>query len=206
MINPFETSLVGGIAYRAYLVACHVAGLWRAVPSLDVDRCREKAMEAGRVCRTAGFAPIYCLLADMSLPSGAKRLALWDYASGKIVFSALVSHGSGSEDTRGLDSTRSAPRFSNVAGSRLSSLGVYRIAEKYTGKYGLSYRLDGLQNTNDAARRRAIVLHAYDCIPDYTVYPGGIAESAGCPAVSRRTMRRVDSLSIEHRAALYIFE
>ena len=155
-------------------------------------------------CLAENFRPRYCLLADMSLHSGIKRLAVWDYLSDSVLFTALVSHGSGSKRTRGSDRTRTAPRFSDTEGSLLSSTGVYRIAEKYEGKYGTSFRLDGISETNTQARRRAIVLHSYDCIPDFEIYPHGTPESAGCPAVSPRTLRRLIPL-LQSPAALYIY-
>lgn len=52
--------------------------------------------------------------------------------------------------------------FSNIKGSRMTSLGNYRIAEKYVGGWGKSYRLDGLDKSNSNARIRNIVLHTTD--------------------------------------------
>lgn len=204
MINPLRTSASGIAAYRLRLAAYRLAGIFIKKPSLDSSSCRARAAEAMTACLADGFEPHYCLLADMSLHSGVKRLAVWNYSAGNILFTALVSHGSGSDLTRGTDGTRCAPRFSDTEGSLLSSVGVYRIAERYEGKYGTSFRLDGISDTNRNARSRAIVLHAYDCIPDFEIYPHGTPESAGCPAVSRRTLHRLDAL-LQSPAALYIY-
>ena len=57
------------------------------------------------------------------------------------------------------------------------------ISEKYKGQFGLSYRLDGLDETNSNARKRAIVLHRLDCVPDIE-QKNEICLSWGCPMVS----------------------
>lgn len=204
MINPLKTSASGRAVYRLCSIGYGIAGLFLKKPSLDSSTCPRRAAEVMRACFEKGFEPRYCLLADMSLHSGVKRLAVWDCRAGKVLFTALVSHGSGSEDSRGMDFTRSAPRFSDTEGSLLTSLGVYRIAERYEGRYGTSFRLDGISATNANARSRAIVLHAFDCVPDFETYPHGTPESAGCTAVSRKTLRRLVPL-LQSPAALYIY-
>jgi hypothetical protein len=53
--------------------------------------------------------------------------------------------------------------FSNASGSHQSSLGLMKGAETYTGTYGESLRLDGLEpGYNDNIRDRAIVLHPWN--------------------------------------------
>jgi len=90
----------------------------------------------------------------------------------------LVAHGSGSELT---DSDSLV--FSNVANSYQSSLGKYRIGGKYTGNFGKSYKLHGLDDSNDNAFKRYVVLHPYLAVPDdEQKYP--IMLSLGCPMVS----------------------
>ncbi len=91
---------------------------------------------------------------------------------------ALVTHGSGSE--RGGDSLY----FSNVPGSSCSSLGKYKIGHAYQGKFGLAYKLYGLDASNSKAFERFVVLHGHDCVPNDEVYPIGICESLGCPTVA----------------------
>lgn len=92
--------------------------------------------------------------------------------------SFLVSHGQGSDP----DHDGIADTFSNVSGSKMTSLGSFVTAETYYGKHGLSLRLDGLDADNSAARDRAIVIHGADY-----VYGGGkkIGRSWGCPALER---------------------
>lgn len=73
---------------------------------------------------------------------------------GKVEYSWYTSHGSGSGPVQ------EAVRFSNTPSSHMSSLGVYKTAEVYQStKFGRALRLDGLDDTNSNARRRAIVFH-----------------------------------------------
>ena len=53
------------------------------------------------------------------------------------------------------------PSFSNKEGSRCSSLGAFKIAEKgYSTTVGLRFALDGLDDSNSNARRRNILIHS----------------------------------------------
>ena len=92
---------------------------------------------------------------------------------------ALVAHGDGSEGGK----VNGNLKFSNIDGSHCSSLGKYVIEEKYNGKFGMSYRLTGLDETNSNARARAIVLHRLSCVPDVE-QKQDICLSFGCPMVS----------------------
>ena len=75
--------------------------------------------------------------------------------------------------------------FSNTVDSKQSSLGMFATAETYTGKNGLSMRLDGLEHgINDAARERYIVLHGADYVSEAHIEAfGRLGRSWGCPAV-----------------------
>jgi hypothetical protein len=50
--------------------------------------------------------------------------------------------------------------------------------------YGFSYRLLGLDSTNNKALERAIVLHGHSCVPDKEADAYPICFSYGCPMVS----------------------
>ena len=56
----------------------------------------------------------------------------------------------------------------------------------------VNYVLHGLDKSNSRALERQIVLHSWDRIPKEAVYPGGVAEGWGCPAVNDEFMRRLD--------------
>ena len=118
-------------------------------------------------------------LIDFSIPSSKFRFFIIDLKTGKILQKALVAHGDGSEDGK----VNGTLKFSNTDGSHCSSLGKYVIEEKYKGKFGMSYRLTGLDETNSNAKSRAIVLHRLSCVPDVE-QKEEICLSFGCPMVS----------------------
>ncbi|WP_228453671.1 murein L,D-transpeptidase catalytic domain-containing protein [Chryseobacterium aquaeductus] len=111
--------------------------------------------------------------------SGKYRYFVYDLKNDKILQRAMVSHGSGS-----VISQSDQLKFSNVEGSYQSSLGKYEIRESYTDKFGKSYRLQGLDSTNNNAMQRAIVLHSYDCIPNQESDQKACL-SLGCPMLSK---------------------
>lgn len=102
-----------------------------------------------------------------------------------------MSHGSGSTKSH----VRSAyAHLSNEDGSHLSSVGRALIAERYEGRYGVAYRLDGLDATNSNLRPRCVVLHGWEHTTSYPIWPRATVGSFGCPVLSRRRMAEVDAL------------
>ncbi|TVR50506.1 MAG: twin-arginine translocation pathway signal protein [Puniceicoccaceae bacterium] len=120
---------------------------------------------------------------DLDQHSGQRRFYLLDTVTGRID-RLLVSHGRNSDP----DHTGFAQDFSNRPGSRMTSLGFYRVAEPYHGKHGYSVRLDGLEPLNSLARPRAIVIHAADYVDEEA---GRAGRSWGCPAVDDRWIDEV---------------
>lgn len=120
-------------------------------------------------------------LIDMKIPSGKFRLFLYDLNNDSIKERGLVAHGSGSVYSE--DSLE----FSNIPNSYQSSLGYYKIGQSYSGNFGKSYKLHGLDKTNNKAFQRYVVFHPYSCVPD-TEQDFPICESLGCPMVSNRFM------------------
>lgn len=119
-------------------------------------------------------------LLDMRLPSQNYRFFVLDIKKDSIVENGLVAHGSGSVMGDSLV-------FSNIPESYQSSIGNYKVGAKYTGSFGKSYKLHGLDKTNNNAFKRYIVLHPYSCVPDeQQEYP--ICESLGCAMVSDNFM------------------
>jgi hypothetical protein len=115
---------------------------------------------------------------DYSLPSNEPRLWVIDVSTHEILHHELVAHGEGSGSTM-------AVAFSNSVGSHQSSLGLFRTDEVYSGTYGYSLRLSGLEpGVNDNARNRAIVMHGFaDISRAFADKWGTIATSWGCPAL-----------------------
>lgn len=114
----------------------------------------------------------------MSLPSGQNRFFVYDLQNDSIITASLVAHGCG--DAR----FSFTPKFSNKKESGCTALGKYRIGKSYTGRFGLAYKLYGLDSTNSNAFNRNIVLHSYSCVPGLETYPYPICNSRGCPMVS----------------------
>lgn len=119
----------------------------------------------------------YCFLVDMSVPSGEYRFFVYDLKGDSTLVSGLVTHGSGKDTT-------SAVRFSNQPESNCTSIGKYKIGNAYNGKFGLAYKLYGLDKTNSNAFNRFVVLHSHACVPLMEVAPQKICESWGCPTVA----------------------
>ncbi len=80
------------------------------------------------------------------------------------------------------------------------------IAERYTGSYGIAYRLDGLDTTNNMMRRRCIVLHGWRHTSSRPIWPLPTVGSWGCPVLSDDAMHRVDAILQSHsNVILYSF-
>lgn len=121
--------------------------------------------------------PRYWAIVDFGQHSKKKRLYVFDTEANNFA-QYYVAHGKGSD----VDHNGMAESFSNVPGSKKSSLGIYRCKEHYgSEKHGLSMRLNGLENTNSEARDRAIVFHRADYVSDKFVTDNGkIGRSEGC--------------------------
>lgn len=114
---------------------------------------------------------------DLSLSANENRFFIIDLKTTKIIHKSKVAHGRNSGD-------EFAKYFSNKIGSYQSSLGFYKTAETYKGKHGLSLRLDGLENSNNNARERAIVIHSADYVNDSFIKDNGrLGRSLGCPSL-----------------------
>jgi hypothetical protein len=131
-------------------------------------------------------APPTLTVIDYSLPSARPRLWVFDLRSGQLLFKELVAHGRNSGG--GV-----ATHFSDLMGSRQSSLGLFRTAEPYVGHNGYSLRLDGLEpGFNSQARARAIVMHGAKYVdPAAARASGHVGRSWGCPALRAAIARRV---------------
>lgn len=115
---------------------------------------------------------------DFKIPSGKFRFFVYDLKNDQVLTKGLVAHGEGSEVEGSTDLV-----FSNVEGSHQSSLGKYEIANSYEGNFGKSYRLKGLEKSNNLAMKRYIVLHPYICVGDREIESPSCL-SLGCPMVS----------------------
>ena len=119
-------------------------------------------------------------IADFARPSTLPRLHFANLENG-TVRSFLVAHGRGSDPEHSVF----LQNFSNQYGSEATSRGAYLTAEWYSGKYGTSIRLVGLDGDNSAALPRAIVMHpAAYATEEHIVKFGKLGRSEGCFAMS----------------------
>lgn len=142
---------------------------------------REQAIEA--LDRHAWSIPhrdrIY--IVNFTQHSAQPRLFELDVVSGEARM-FHTAHGVGSDPFH----SGYAHGFSNIVDSNASSLGVYRTAGQGWGmRHGDNVLLDGLEDTNNAARDRAIIVHSADyCEPEWLEREGKLGRSFGCFATS----------------------
>ena len=119
-----------------------------------------------------------CFLIDMKIAPGKNRFFVYDLKKDSIINKGLVTHGGGSQ------TQTDELSFSNIANSKATSIGRYKIGNEYSGKFGRAFKLYGLDKTNSNAFNRFVVLHSHSCVPEQEVYPGAICTSFGCPTVA----------------------
>lgn len=136
---------------------------------------------------------------DFSLSSTKERLWVINLIEQKIIYRTLVAHGQESGNLY-------ANKFSNIPSSHQSSLGFYITDKVYTGKHGISLRLDGVEKgINDKARERAIVMHSADYVSyDFIEKHGRLGRSFGCPAIPIEKHEKIIRL-LAGRSCLYIY-
>jgi len=143
-----------------------------------IVRLKQKARSFKLYNKGTDYDTGYCFLVDMRIASGKKRFFVYNLEKDSIEADGLVTHGSGS------DKGAAELYFSNIPNSNCTSLGKYKIGGSYNGKFGLAFKLHGLDRTNSKAFERFVVLHAHGCVPEEEVDPSPICESWGCPTVS----------------------
>ena len=161
--------------------------LERLAPDVS-PRAVEAALTALGRLRAAG-APVrsdVLAVLDFSKPSSQHRLFVFDLIHSRVLFEELAAHGRNSGDNQ-------AVRFSNAASSLMSSLGVFLTRGTYTGKHGLSLRLEGLEKgINDNTLKRGIVIHPAAYVSEALAKSKGrIGRSWGCPAIRPEISRQL---------------
>jgi len=127
-------------------------------------------------------------LVDMRIPSGKNRFFVYDLEKNQVIDQGLVAHGSGSET-----GVKGMLKFSNMPNSNCTALGRYSIEKCYKGMFGKAYKLNGLEETNCNALKRAIVLHHYSAVP-YEEQDYYISNSHGCPMVNEQFFKRIEKI------------
>lgn len=176
---------------------------------ISYERIKKHAQAARLFCQQNGLDRKLCILADMQVHSGKRRMVVWDFTKDTVIASGLVSHGC-SDNPWGKDGSKEKPAFSNAFDSHCSSLGKYKLGERGYSSWGIhvKYLMHGLEATNNNALKREIVLHGWDAIPNHEVYPDGTPEGWGCPAVSNAFMKQLDELLQQRHkpVLLWIYE
>jgi hypothetical protein len=145
-----------------------------------------------------GYNTNTCFLMDMSIESGKNRLFVYDLKKDSVIDAGLVAQGQCTTDRK----------YGNEVGCGCTSLGRYKIGNPYKGKFGLAYKLHGLDSTNSNAFKRFVVLHAHSCVPDGEVNPLPICRSEGCPTVSVPYLKKLATIIDQSKqpVLLYTFD
>ena len=141
-------------------------------------------------------------LVDMKIASGKNRFFIYDIQNKSVLAASLVTHG------RCNNTWLNGRQYSNVLGSGCTSLGKYKIGKPYYGRFGLAYKLHGLESTNSNAFNRYVVLHAHECVPEKELDPYPLCQSDGCPTVSPGFLKKLQKIIDQSGkpVLLWIFE
>ncbi|HRO66760.1 MAG TPA: murein L,D-transpeptidase catalytic domain family protein [Pseudobdellovibrionaceae bacterium] len=146
----------------------------------------------------------YAVIVDYTRPSTEERFFVINMKTGEVE-KMLGTHGQGSGNGA------VAYKFSNVKDSRQTSLGMYLLGEVYSGNYGPTLRMYGLEKSNDQAYNRDIVMHGAwyadksflkKTNPNTKKPYGRLGVSWGCPAVSLGNQKRLVPL-LKEGALIY---
>jgi hypothetical protein len=98
-----------------------------------------------------------------------------------------TAHGKGSHNPEEIETGEVAKRFSNKSGSNMTSLGFYLTDFLYTSQKDTfgpgpsnGLKLDGINCSNNNAKKRYIVMHTADYVPSLKSGPDKIGNSEGC--------------------------
>jgi hypothetical protein len=152
-----------------------------------IQRLISKATDAKTFAQKNDFNTGFCFLIDMGVPSNKKRFFIYDLEKDSVVNSGLVTHGNCNHYW--LDGRK----YGNTVGCGCTSLGKYKIGYSYTGRFGLAFKLYGLESTNSNAFARYVVLHSHSCVPE-TEVNSDICQSNGCPTVSSGFLKILEPL------------
>jgi hypothetical protein len=173
---------------------------YKASPK-ELLKLQSKAISAKTFARQNHYDTSICFLIDMSLPANHKRFSIYDLRKDSVRNSGLVTHGNCNQ------LWLEGRKYANDIGCGCTSLGKYKIGNSYYGRFGLAFKLYGLEKTNSNAFKRYVVLHSHSCVPDKEVVDE-ICQSNGCPTVSPEFLKKL-SVIIENAkqpVLLWIYE
>lgn len=143
------------------------------------------ASQAVRFIDSTDMETAYFFLFDVGQPSFTNRFIIYNLQGDSITSRGKASHG------RCNEYWLEGRKYSNTPGSGCTSLGKYRIGASYYGRFGLAYKLFGLDTTNNNAHDRFVVLHAHDCVPESSSPILQLCQSDGCPMVAPGFMKEL---------------
>ena len=155
------------------------------LPDRIAERLSSHAAKAKQFANKHRFSNSVCFLIDMSVDAGKNRFFVYDLSRDSIIDNGLVTHG------RCNQVWLVGRKYGNEVGCGCTSVGKYRVGPAYRGRFGLAYKLKGLDSTNNNAFKRFVVLHAHECVPENEVHPYPICQSDGCPTVSTSFLTRL---------------
>lgn len=170
--------------------------------TIENERLHHKIKTLLPVLNSGKFNNNICFMIDMNIASGKNRFFVYDIKKDSIVDAGLVTHG------RCNSNWLEGRKYSNTVGSGCTSLGKYKIGNAYNGRFGLAYKLHGLDSTNSNAFNRYVVLHSHECVPGNEVDPYPICQSDGCPTVSPSFLKELSKVIDQSKkpVMLYIFD
>ena len=205
--TPNHTKIVKPKSYSMSSKSASLKEVESKYNSLDANNLNlpnlesfSKALEGYYLLKEKGILENdYLTIVDFSLSSKVKRMWVIDMDENKIIFNSLVAHGKNSGNDF-------ANNFSNKNESNKSSLGLFLTGELYSGKHGLSLKLDGLEKgVNDNARQRAIVMHGADYVSqNFIKTHNRLGKSQGCPAIPIELREKIIQ-TIKDKSCLYIY-
>lgn len=149
----------------------------------------------------------YITINDLNKSSRVARMYLLDTETGKVkAYSS--GHGAGGGAGVPENDDYQATHYSNTNGSNATPRGFFITGNTYSGKFGYSLKLHGLQQgINDNTFLRAVVMHGFDgvnpavaCSDDSNPKknlrtPGDVQVSYGCTELApERTREVIDSI------------
>jgi hypothetical protein len=160
-----------------------------------------KAITAKTFVNTNKYNQQFCFLVDMKLRSGAERFFVYDLKADSVITTGVVTHGRCNENWL------VGRRYGNEPGCGCTSFGKYKIGQAYNGRFGLAYKLHGLDPSNSNAFKRYVVLHGHECVPEKEVW-SEICQSDGCPTVSTTFLQQLKTMinQSKYPVLLWIYE
>lgn len=197
----FEASSFSKTESKNVIIPKSLTGKVLKTSSPEFVKLQTKASLAKQFIKQKNFNADFCFLIDMSLPSNRKRFFIYDLKKDTILNSGLVTHGNCNQYWL------TGRNYGNGVGCGCTSLGKYKIGNVYYGRFGLAFKLYGLETTNSNAFARAVVLHSHSCVPENEV-DSDICQSNGCPTVSPNFLKQLEPMIKGSKKAvlLWIFE